>query len=60
LLGDSFLTQFDSEIAEVLDDKSTSFWLRSALASAITRDPIDAFNDAEVLVELLRDQAGLV
>jgi hypothetical protein len=47
-------------IAEVLDDKSTSFWLRSALASAITRDPIDAFNDAEVLVELLRDNAGLV
>ena len=40
-------------IDEVLADPSASFWLRNALLAALSRDPVDAANDAEVLVRLL-------
>lgn len=40
-------------IEEVLRDPSASFWLKAALRSALARDPVDAANDAEVLVRLL-------
>lgn len=40
-------------IEEVLLDPSASFWLKAALRSALARDPVDAANDAEVLVLLL-------
>jgi hypothetical protein len=38
---------------EVLRDPSASAWLKDALHSALTRDPVDAANDAEVLARLL-------
>jgi hypothetical protein len=41
------------EILVTLADPSTSYWLRDALKTAIKRDPVDALNDAEKLVELL-------
>lgn len=40
-------------IDEVLADPSASFWLRNALLAALSRDPVDAANDAEVLARLL-------
>ena len=40
-------------IEEVLRDPSASFWLKAALRSALSRDPVDAANDAEVLALLL-------
>jgi hypothetical protein len=40
-------------IEEILLDPAASFWLRNALRSALTRDPVDAANDAEVLARLL-------
>lgn len=41
------------EIDQVLRDPAASHWLKSALAAALTRDPVDAANDAEVLARLL-------
>lgn len=41
-------------IEEVLEDPSASAWLRSSLSAALNRDPVDAANDAEVLVQLLQ------
>lgn len=38
---------------EVLRDSTASVWLRSALAEALVRDPVDAANDAEILARLL-------
>ncbi len=40
-------------IDQVLADPSASFWLRNALLAALSRDPVDAANDAEVLTRLL-------
>lgn len=40
-------------IDEVLNDPATSYWLKDALASALGRDPVDAANDAEVLLDVL-------
>jgi len=40
-------------IDQVLTDPSASFWLRNALLAALSRDPVDAANDAEVLARLL-------
>ena len=38
---------------EVLRDPTASVWLRSSLAQALLRDPVDAANDAEILARLL-------
>lgn len=37
----------------LLNDCATSNWLRSGLASALRRDPVDAANDAELLLSVL-------
>jgi hypothetical protein len=42
-----------SEIEEVLVDPAASFWLQAALRSALSRDPVDAANDSEILARLL-------
>jgi hypothetical protein len=44
-------------IETVLKDPSASHWLKNALSSALQRDPIDAFHDAELLARLLRERA---
>jgi hypothetical protein len=41
------------EINRILADPAASFWLKNALRSALSRDPVDAANDAEVLARLL-------
>jgi len=41
------------EIDEVFADPATSFWLKAALHSALSRDPVDAANDSEILARLL-------
>jgi len=40
-------------INEVLLDPAASLWLKSALRSALSRDPVDAANDSEILARLL-------
>ena len=41
------------EIYRILADPATSFWLKSSLRLALSRDPVDAANDAEVLARVL-------
>ncbi len=41
---------------DVLGDPAASFWLKDALLSALSRDPVDAANDAEVLAGLLEQR----
>jgi len=43
-------------IDEILGDPTTSGWLKAALRSAISRDPVDAANDADVLARVLNDR----
>lgn len=38
---------------DLLADQASSLWLRSALQSALERDPVDALNDALVLASAL-------
>jgi len=42
------------EIAAVLGDPAASSWLKACLCSALSRDPVDAANDAEVLAQMLQ------
>ena len=48
---------------DILADHAASTWLRSALQSALERDPVDALNDALVLAAALdmhlRTELGL-
>ncbi len=41
-------------LQEVMDDPTASHWLKWAISTAVTRDPVDAVNDAEWLAEWLR------
>ncbi len=41
---------------DTLRDPAASFWLKDALRSALSRDPVDAANDAEVLARLLEQR----
>jgi hypothetical protein len=40
-------------IEAVLQDPAASFWLKAALHSALSRDPVDAANESELLAQLL-------
>ena len=44
----------------ILDDPCASFWIKNALRSALERDPVDALNDAEVLVNILQENLGIL
>lgn len=39
----------------LLDDPSVSFWLKKALIEALNREPVDALNDARLLVSALEN-----
>ena len=45
-------------IDEVLADPAASFWLKTALRSALCRDPVDAAHDSEILAQLLGAEMG--
>jgi hypothetical protein len=38
---------------DMIADETTSYWLKSALQTALERDPVDALNDAIVLAATL-------
>lgn len=44
-------------IQDVLNDPSASYWLKDALQSSLSRDPIDAANDTELLARLLSQRS---
>jgi hypothetical protein len=47
-------------IEEILGDRAASFWLKAALRSALSRDPVDAANDADVLARLLERRCRII
>ncbi len=47
-------------VNEILSDPCASNWLKDAVRAALKRDPVDAVNDAEALVEVLSDRLDAV
>ena len=47
-------------VEDLLKDPSTSFWLRNALIAALSRDAVDAANDAEILARVLDRRCRLI
>ena len=47
-------------IDEVLADPAASGWLKTALRSALCRDPVDAANDSEILARLLQQRCDRI
>jgi hypothetical protein len=47
-------------IDEVLADAAASYWLKTALRSALCRDPVDAANDSEILARLLQQRCDRI
>lgn len=43
-------------VEEVMQDQAASQWLKSALRTALERDPVDALNDAFVLASILEER----
>lgn len=43
---------------EILQSQDVSYWLKDAIKAAMQRDPVDALNDAELLVKVLRRRVG--
>lgn len=41
---------------DILSDPSASFWLKQAVRDALSRDPVDAITDAEILVAVLQNR----
>ncbi len=44
-------------VDDILRDPSSSWWLKTAVATALDRDPVDAANEAEVLSRCLGARA---
>lgn len=59
LFGISSEEPFAAIVRDVVQDPSTSNWLRLALQDAMVRDPVDAANDAETLGSILTMRAEL-
>lgn len=47
-------------IDEVLADPAASVWLKTALRSALRRDPVDAAHDSEILARLLEERCDKI
>lgn len=48
--------RIQEQINKVIEDPAVHFWLRDALVTALTKDPVDALNDAEYLYLLLKER----
>ena len=46
----------DSNVEEVMTDQAASDWLKTALRTALERDPVDALNDALALAAALEQR----
>lgn len=40
---------------DISNDPAASNWLKAALQGALERDPVDAVNDAQILLEALQE-----
>lgn len=46
----------EDKIAVVLNDPSVRYWVKIQYRESLKRDPVDALNDAELLVSMLKDR----
>jgi hypothetical protein len=54
------MTSTPERVQGVIADDTTSEWLRTALQSALQRDPVDSLNDALLLAGLLEERLRLL
>ena len=59
-MGDGLRAGDLPRIERVLADPAASFWLKTALRSALCRGPVDAANDSEVLARLLEERCDQI
>lgn len=52
--------QIDENIAQIMAHNATSDWLKWALRTALTRDPIGVANDAEILFAILTTRMNAI
>jgi hypothetical protein len=45
---------------ELVNDPSTSYWLKQQITKLQNRDVLDGLIDAEILVEVLKEKAELI
>ena len=57
---DDRIAAAERRIQAVIADRAASYWLRDAAKAAIARDPVDAVNDADVLLGLLEPWAAAI
>ena len=48
----TFTKTYMTKRGEILDDRAASTWLKTQICTLEVRDPVDAFNDAEILRKL--------
>ena len=48
----------DAMADELLERRDVSFWLKKAIKENLVRDPVDALNDAEILLEVLKKRCS--
>ena len=53
-------TPIPESVQSVIADDTTCEWLRTALQSALQRDPVDSLNDALLLAGLLEERLRLL
>jgi hypothetical protein len=51
------LPQIEKEIAAVIADPNTSYWLKIQLRTRLSRDPLDYAADSKALCDILDDRA---
>jgi hypothetical protein len=52
------MTENEKQVVNILADPCTSRWLRKSLTTALERDPVDAFRDAQVLCRVMSEHAA--
>ena len=48
----------DAMADELLERRDVSFWLKKAIQENRVRDPVDALNDAELLLDVLKKRCS--
>jgi len=48
----------DAMADELLERRDVSFWLKKAIKENLVRDPVDALNDAEILLDVLKKRCS--
>ncbi len=54
------LEEAERPIKWILDHPNFSSWLKDSIRTAIERDPVEALNDAELLLQLIRARTDAI